>query len=254
MSRVLWFLLPAYEEADSLRPLLEDLKATLDTWPPDAPRCRVVVVDDGSQDDTAGAARAARGALGLDVTVLVHEENRGLGCAMRTGIEHVLDHAAEDDLLATMDADHTHPPELLPRMCEEVDAGADLVIASRFQPGSSVQGLDGLRVATSVLASWLLRVVFPGARDYTCGYRVYRVSLLSWGRSRYGRELLNQPGFSVMVDLLLKLRRKARRIAEVPFTLRYDRKQSTSKMKVLKTSAVTLALIARRYRGDPRGP
>ena len=108
--------------------------------------------------------------------------------------------------------------------------------------------------STSVLASWLLRGVFPGARDYTCGYRAYRVSLLRWGQSHYGPDFLNQPGFAVMVDLLLKLRRKARRIDEVPLTLRYDRKVSTSKMKIVQTALTTLALMGRRFRGDPRGP
>jgi len=250
VSRRLWLLLPAYEEAESLPPLLADLAATLAGWP-EPPPCRVVVVDDGSRDDTRGAARALPD---LDVEVLVHERNRGLGAAMRTGIEHVLQEAEDDDLLATMDADHTHPPELLPAMLARVDAGADLVIASRFQAGASVHGLDALRRTTSLLASWLLRLLFPGARDYTCGYRVYRVGLLRWGRERYGRDFLNQAGFAVMVDLLLKLRRRARRIDEVPLTLRYDRKRSTSKMKVLRTAAVTLALVGRRFRGDPRGP
>lgn len=250
VSRSIWLLLPAYEEAESLPPLFADVRSTLDAWP-DAPPCRVVVVDDGSTDATARTAQATQG---LAVDVLVHPENRGLGVAMRTGIEHVLEHAGPDDVLVAMDADHTHPPELIPRMLERIDEGADLVIASRFQPGATVQGLDQTRILTSQLASRLLRLVFPGARDYTCGYRAYRVSLLRWGQTRYGAEFLNQTGFSVMVDLLLKLRRKARRIDEVPLTLRYDRKVSTSKMKILQVSMTTLALMARRYRGDPRGP
>lgn len=248
MSRGLWVLLPAYEEVSGLPLLLADLARTLENWP-DAPPCRVVVVDDGSTDDTAGAARIE---TRLDVTVLVHEENRGLGAAMRTGIEYVLARAGPDDLLIAMDADHTHPPESIPRMVGRVDEGADLVIASRFQPGATVEGLDVLRRATSRAASWLLRIVFPGARDYTCGYRVYRVSLLQWGHRHYGEAFLNQPGFSVMVDLLLKLRRRAREIAEVPLTLRYDRKQSTSKMKLVHTALATLALMVRRFCGNPR--
>ena len=251
MSRRLWVLLPAYEEARSLPPLLADLRATLAAWT-DAPPTRVIVVDDGSTDDTATAARQAEG---LDVEVLVHPQNRGLGIAMRTGIEHVLDRAGEDDLLASMDADHTHPPELLPAMVRKIDTDrADLVIASRFQPGASVHGLDALRQTTSLLASGMLRLLFPGARDYTCGYRVYRARILEWGRAHYGVHFLNQTGFSVMVDLLLKLRRRARRIVEVPLTLRYDRKQSTSKMKLAQTALTTLALLGRRFRGDPRGP
>jgi dolichol-phosphate mannosyltransferase len=247
----LWILLPAYEEQANLPALLADVRATLAAWPGGAPPHRVVVVDDGSRDATA---EVARGVEGLDLVVLVHEVNRGLGAAMRTGIEHVLAEGDDDDLLVSMDADHTHPPELMPGMVAKAGAGADLVIASRYQPGARVEGLDRLRTAISGMASWLLRVWFPGARDYTCGYRCYRVSLLRWGARRYGEAFLNQSGFAVMVDLLLKLRRRARRIEEVPLVLRYDRKRSTSKMKVFSTAVTTLRLLWRRFRGDPSGP
>jgi dolichol-phosphate mannosyltransferase len=220
-------------------------------WGPGAPAARVVVVDDGSTDRTAEVA--ARN-YGIDVTVIPHGRNRGLGAAMKTGIDHVLDHGKPDDWLVSMDADHTHPPEAIPGMVALGERGADIVIASRYQPGASIHGLGWGRKAISVAASGLLRVLFPGARDYTCGYRLYRVGLLAWGRERYGRDFLNQKGFSVMVDLLLKLRRRARRIEEVPLTLRYDRKRSVSKMKVVRTTVTTLRLLGRRFRGDPRGP
>ena len=99
-----------------------------------------------------------------------------------------------------------------------------------------------------------MRVLFPCARDYTCGYRCYRVGLLAWGKQRYGAQFLNQSGFSVMVDLLLKLRRRARRIEEVPLILRYDRKQGASKMEIIPTAMTTLRLLGRRFVGDPTGP
>jgi dolichol-phosphate mannosyltransferase len=248
---MLWVLLPAFNEAENLPALLVDLRETLRAWPGGAPPCRVLVVDDGSHD---GSADAARGVDGLDLLVLVHEVNRGLGAAMRTGIEHVLAHGAADDLLIALDADHTHPTELMPAMVAKANAGADIVIASRYQPGAEVHGLDAFRRLVSWLASWLLRLLFPGARDYTCGYRCYRVGLLAWGARRHGRDFLNQRGFSVMVDLLLKLRRRARRVEEVPLVLRYDRKRGASKMKVLSTAVTTLRLLGRRFRGDPRGP
>ena len=251
MSSVLWVLLPAYNEAANLVPLLEGLRTTLAEWPGGAPPCRVVVVDDGSTDDSAGAARSV---TGLDLEVIVHDPNQGLGAAMRTGIEHVLAHGTDDDLLIALDADNTHPTQLMPGMVAKTRAGAGLVIASRFQPGAEIRGLDGFRTFVSQAASWLLRVLFPGARDFTCGYRCYRVSLLRWGKARYGVHFLNQQGFAVMVDLLLKLRRKARRIEEVPLLLRYDLKQGASKMKVVQTAVTTLRLLGRRFRGDPTGP
>ncbi len=251
VTPTLWYMLPAYNEALNLPPLLTDFRETMRNWPGGAPPFRVVVVDDGSSDDTANAARSVPG---LDTTVIVHDPNQGLGAAMRTGLEYVMEAGQDEDLLITMDADHTHPPELIPGMVAKAEAGADIVIASRFQPGASVHGLDALRKGISVVASGLLRTLFPCARDYTCGFRCYRVGLLRWGQAHYGSTFLNQQGFSVMVDLLLKLRRKARRIEEVPLTLRYDRKQGASKMKIVQTAVTTLRLLRRRFVGDPRGP
>jgi dolichol-phosphate mannosyltransferase len=244
-------MLPAYNEAENLSGLLTDFATTLAAWGSTAPRFRVVVVDDGSKDATAEVASRP---YGIDVTVVPHGVNKGLGAAMKTGIEHVLARAAPDDLMASMDADHTHPPEALPGMWAKALAGADLVIASRYQPGAEIHGLVWYRRWISSAASWVLRLMFPGARDYTCGYRLYRVALLDWGRRRYGPEFLNQRGFSVMVDLLLKLRRRARRIEEVPLVLRYDRKRGVSKMKLLTTTVTTLKLLGRRFVGNPKGP
>jgi dolichol-phosphate mannosyltransferase len=246
----LWMMLPAYNEAENLEALLKDFKTTVDTWQ-GAPPFRVVVVDDGSKDDTAAVAARP---YGLDVTVVPHGVNKGLGAAMKTGIEYVLRHARPEDVMGSMDADHTHPPELLPRMWALAMSGSDLVIASRYQPGAEIHGLVWYRHWISNVASWILRCVFPGARDYTCGYRLYQVALLDWGRRRYGPHFLNQRGFSVMVDLLLKLRRHARRISEVPLVLRYDRKRGASKMKLVTTIVTTLRLLVRRFVGDPRGP
>jgi len=251
MSSKLWILLPAFEEEENLPDLLSNLAKTMRTWPDGAPPYCVLVVDDGSAD---GTAEAARRATGLELEVLVHEVNQGLGAAMRTGIEHVLEHGAAEDLLIALDADNTHPTNLMPLMVEKAQAGADIVIASRYEPGAEIHGLDTFRIFVSWGASWLLRVMFPCARDYTCGYRCYRVALLRWGAARYGADFLNQKGFSVMVDLLLKLRRKASRIEEVPLILRYDLKRGASKMNVASTAGTTLRLLGRRFCGNPRGP
>ncbi len=251
VTPTLWYMLPAYNEALNLPPLLTDFRETMRNWPGGAPPFRVVVVDDGSSDDTANAARSVPG---LDTTVIVHDPNQGLGAAMRTGLEYVMEAGQDEDLLITMDADHTHPPELIPGMVAKAEAGADIVIASRYEPGAEVHGLDNFRRFVSWSASWLLRVLFPVARDYTCGYRCYRVALLRWGQEHYGEHFLNQTGFSVMVDLLLKLRRKASRVEEVPLILRYDLKQGASKMKFASTATTTLRLLGRRFVGNPRGP
>src|SRR5205085_10330795 len=129
--------------------------------------------------------------------------------------------ASDAYILVSCDADNTHAPESIPARVDRIRGGADIVIASRYQPGAEIHGLVAWRRWLSNVASAIFRVLFPCARDYTCGYRAYRVGLLRWGRSRYGPHFLNQRGFSVMVDLLLKLRRHAGRIEAVPLILRY---------------------------------
>jgi dolichol-phosphate mannosyltransferase len=103
----------------------------------------------------------------------------------------------------------------------------------------------------SYTASLLFRIVFPikGVRDFTCGYRAYRASVLRQALSRYRREFVNQEGFQCMVDILLKLSRMHLRFEEVPIVLRYDRKGGKSKMKVVRTIYTTLTLLLKRRLG-----
>ncbi len=77
-------------------------------------------------------------------------------------------------------------------------------------------------------------------RDYTCGFRAYRVSLLRRAFDDYGESFVDQQGFQCMADILLKLRRYRPRIGELPFVLRYDRKAGSSKMKLGRTTWSTL--------------
>ena len=88
-------------------------------------------------------------------------------------------------------------------------------------------------------------------RDYTCGYRAYKVPVIQ--RALKGNpRFVSERGFSCMVDILLKLRtvRPPLVMNEVPMVLRYDKKAGASKMRVLRTVKDTLKLLARRRLGD----
>ena len=214
-------------------------------------RLRVLVVDDGSQDGTIQAARAFEGRLPLEV--VPHGVNRGLGAALRTGLGAALERSAEGDAIATMDADNTHDPGLLPEMLRQLDqAPADLVIASRYVAGGEEVGLTPIRRVLSRGASLLLTLVAPvrGARDYTCGYRLYRRSLLAGAAAAWGDRLIEEAGFTCMAEVLLKLGRGGARVSEVPLVLRYDLKEGASKMKVMRTIG-RYFVLARRIRSEP---
>jgi dolichol-phosphate mannosyltransferase len=129
-----------------------------------------------------------------------------------------------------------------------IEEGNDVVIASRFAPGGRSIGVPWTRALLSRGASVLFRVVHPirGVRDYTCGYRAYRAGLLRQAFARWGRDFISEPGFTCMVDILLKLHRLGAVATEAPLVLRYERKPGKSKMDVKRTTVDALRLLVRR--------
>lgn len=243
-----WVVLPAYNEERSLPALLEGIDESMFEA---SLVYRIVLLDDGSTDRTAEVAEEA--GRRLPIHVERHERNLGLGVAIRDALLTACELAAEKDIIVTMDSDNSHTPELILRMVRLVREGHDVVIASRYRPGSRVRGVPWKRRLLSYWGSWLFRLLFPtpGVRDFTCGYRAYRAGLLQRIVGEHGSDFFDQEGFQCMVDILLKLRRHDVLFAEVPLLLRYDYKQGESKMRVWATARDTLKLIARRRLGRP---
>lgn len=234
-------MLPAYNEALNLPSLLKRIAAAGGTSP--APR--VLVIDDGSSDDTSGVARAAAGRLVVDV--VRHDHNRGLAAAVKTGIREVCRRAADDDTVVIMDADDSHPPELVPVMVRQLDLGCQIVIASRFAPGGREVGVPWHRRFLSRAASLIFRGIWRirGIRDYTTGFRAYRANVLKRLWALHDERLIETTGFSVMTEILVKARPLRPRIAEVPLVLRYDLKRGSSKMRFMATIRDYARLIRR---------
>jgi len=241
-------VLPAYNEAAGLPALLRSIRQVMEEG---RLAYKVVVVDDGSSDGTWDVITAH--AAQMPVVPVRHEMNRGLAEALRSGLQVALGEAGPDDLIVTMDADNTHAPGLVMRMLGLIREGHDVVIGSRYVSGARVVGVPFHRRVLSGGASVLMRTVFPieGVRDYTCGFRAYRASVLQAAFARYGAQLISQKGFSCMVDILLKLRTLEPDpiMGEVPLVLRYDLKHGMSKMRAARTIVDTLVLMGRNLRG-----
>ncbi len=234
--------LPAYNEEEALARLLPDIAAAMEEA---RLPYRVLVVDDGSADRTAEIVRSC--AEGVNLKLVQHPQNLGLGAAIQTLMRTALEDLADGDVLVTMDADGTHRPALIAPMIQKIREGADVVIASRYQPGARVVGVSGFRNFMSSGAALLFRTLAPvrGARDYTCGYRAYSAGILRRMAEVYGANLTTESGFACMVDLLLKLGCLGAVVVEVPMILRYDLKPGASKMQVGKTVRRTLGLLWR---------
>lgn len=234
--------MPAYNEQDALPELLPRISQVMDETPW---KYDILVVDDGSSDETI--ARAEAFSDRIPVRVHPHEVNRGLGAAITTAVIEALEGLYDDDIVVTLDADNTHPPQLITRMVPMIREGRDIVIASRFQSGAEVVGLSRFRTLTGYGASFVMRMLFGlrGCRDYTCGFRAYRVGILREAVNKYRGQLVRESGFASMAELLLNVAKDGAVIGEVPLLLRYDFKAGASKMNVGKTIYRTLRMVTR---------
>lgn len=239
----IFFALPAYNEEEGLPKLLEAFRAQMEA---SEYAYQVVIVDDGSTDRTLDVVREWSARIPIDL--VKHEKNAGLGETIQDALYRAAELAGPDDIVVTMDADNTHPPEIIPGMVQAIGEGADVVIASRYRPGARVVGLSPLRKFMSQGARVLFQIVFPipGVRDYTCGFRAYRASVLKAAFAKYGRRLAEEKGFASMAEILLKVSKlEGITFREVPMVLRYDLKGGASKMRVGSTVMKTLRMMKR---------
>ncbi len=201
-------VIPAYNEAERLPQSLKRLHAFLAAW---GRSYEVLVVDDGSRDDTARLARES-GVPGL--TVLRNEGNRGKGYSVRRGML-----AARGDHRLMTDADLSTPIEELPRLLATQDAGADVVIGSRALPGANIEvHQPWYRENMGRVFNLLVRALaVPGLRDTQCGFKLWsaRAANEAFAAARLD-------GFSFDVETLFVARRRGYRIVEIPVTWRND--------------------------------
>jgi dolichol-phosphate mannosyltransferase len=239
--------LPAYNEETALPQLLQriELLSTSLQKP-----VTIVLYNDGSTDSTSAIARQWQERLPL--VLLECPRKKGLGAGLRALVRYVVEMARDEDLLVIMDCDDTHDPVQVIEMLTLIEEGADAVIGSRFVRGALVRGVPPLRRITAVGAFALCKLIHPvrGVRDYTCGYRGYRVSALKRASNAYRTRLIEESGFSCMPELLLKLNALGFRFTEVPLQLRYDLKPTASRMNVRNDIGRLLRLLVRsRLRG-----
>jgi dolichol-phosphate mannosyltransferase len=244
-----YILMAAYNEAENLREIFNEL-GRLD-W---RFQYRIVIVNDGSTDYTHDVTESF--ISHLPITLLDHEINRGMGAALLTGILFVRNKISTGDDLVILDADNTHPVELIPGMREKISSGYDLVVASRYCSGGNQRGLSFYRRFLSFGASAFLKIACPvdGISDYSCGYRMYSADLLGRMIARFRDALIEEKDFAASIELLLKASLLTNRITQIPLRLRYDKKRGQSKMRVFKTIVRYMMVLINLRRFRDRDP
>jgi dolichol-phosphate mannosyltransferase len=210
-------VIPTYDEAANVADLLHRIRRVV-------PTVDVLVVDGNSPDGTALVAGRVAAEVGR-ITVLRQAKRCGLGGAYREGFRHGLRRRGYPTIVE-MDADLSHDAADLPRLLGGVEAGADLVIGSRYVPGGSIPGWSRSRRAISRFGNrYAARLLDLDVEDLTSGFRAYRAEALAAihpGRSRAN-------GYGFQVELAYRIARQGGRIVEVPIVFT-DRVRGSSKM------------------------
>jgi dolichol-phosphate mannosyltransferase len=210
---VLSVVLAVLNERPSLPELLDRLAAApLPPW-------EAIVVDDGSVDGSRELVRE-RARRDPRVRLIEHDGRQTTVAAQAMGVA-----AARGTVIAVMDADLQHPPELLPGLARAVDDGAALAIASRYAPGGTPGPRTPGRVLISWGAAWIARRALPPARTVTdpvSGFFAFR-------RDAYRPLAPGTRGYKLL--LLLLVMTEGRRVEDVPFRFE-PRTEGTTKVVV----------------------
>ncbi len=196
-------LIPAFREERHIAPVVREV---LDYCPD------VVVIDDGSPDDTAKAAADA------GATVLTHIRNQGKGAALQTGFDHARAHGY--DLALTLDADGQHAPSDIPAFLQAyARTHSPVLVGNRMD---DVARMPWLRRRTNRFMSRLLsRVMGQHVPDTQCGFRLYHRSAFPEGP--YDAHSLR---FAAESEILLRLSLQGRKIGAVTIQTIYGEEKS----------------------------
>lgn len=224
-------IIPAYNEGESIGGLIEETRGVY-------PTVKIIVISDGSVDNTASTARE------LGATVLDLPCNLGVGGAVQAGMRYACEEGY--DVVVRIDGDGQHAPVEIHKLLEAmVQTGADLVTGSRFLGNGEFHGGTKMRQAGNVMLSWFLSLICRArVTDPTCGFWCVRGDLLKYFSLYYPSEY-PEP------EALALLRRQGYEMVEVPVSVR-PRKFGTSTIDSFGTVyfalRVGLSLLADRVR------
>lgn len=196
-------VIPAHNEEKNIKKVVEETRPHVN---------EVVVVDDGSQDNTAREAEDG-GAL-----VLKHEKNMGLGCAIRTGLEHALKSGA--DIIVTLDGDGQHNPKSIPTLVKKlVEDKADVVLGSRFLKSDNKK-VPWIRNLSNTLSTRIIRFLTGyNITDSQSGFKAIKSDAIR-------RMNLKGKSMEIASEIILKARKNNLRLVEVPVETIYGDEKS----------------------------
>lgn len=203
---------------------------------------RVILVDDGSTDQTTEVAKVE--ARDLPLTVLRHTKNRGPGAAFATAFEFLAGVMQDQDWVVTMEGDNTSRHELILQMLTRSKEGFDIILASPYMYGGGFSETTFLRVFLSTAANLFVKefLGLRGIHTVSSFFRMMRPASIRQLQRYYGVRVLERDGFESMLEFLMKAIFCHMSISEVPMRLDSSKRIGKSKMKKLRTIRGYLSL------------
>jgi dolichol-phosphate mannosyltransferase len=216
-SQSVLVIIPTFNERENLPLIHRRLKDA-------CPGVHLLIVDDDSPDGTGELADELAAADAGRTHVMHRTVKDGLGAAYLAGFAWGL--SRQYSVLVEMDADGSHAPEQLHRLLDTIDAGADLVIGSRYVDGGKVRNWPWRRWALSWTANTYARLALGiDIHDITAGYRAYRREALE----AIDLDGVDSKGYCFQIDLTRRTLNNGFVVAEVPITFT-ERELGVSKM------------------------
>jgi glycosyltransferase involved in cell wall biosynthesis len=241
---VIYYCLPAYNEAATVGVLLWKIRRVMEEFPRDY---EILVLDDGSTDATLDVL--APYARVLPLTVIRQDTRQGYAAAVERLIRETVGRSTHPrrDVLVLLQADFTEAPEDIPAMLKRIEGGADVVEAAIVSEGVNVP--TSLKLTRRGVPFILRRLPVPeGIKDPVSGFRAYRVSVLKRVLAdRNGSPLLTAEGWAANVELIVAVGPHSRRTEGLEVERRYDLRQRASRFRPW-TTLMDVWTVARQAR------
>jgi dolichol-phosphate mannosyltransferase len=236
-----YVIIPAYNEGPNLGAVLQQLRELSATLP-----LSVIVVNDGSRDNTQQEAESFREKL--DLQIVTHRVNLGVPMTFYDGLVAAATRAEPSDCIFIIEGDGTSDLKIMPEMAGRVYGGDDVVVASRYIRGGGYLNFPWQRTWGSYVVNFVVSIFFhvPGITDYTIFYRGYRAEVVQRALEYYGAGFVTTKSFAANLEVLLRMLPFSKRFSEAPLLYDYGLKKSQSKMNPIKTLREYQGLILKR--------
>ena len=205
-------IIPTFKEESNIENIISEVDAVFTRH---GIHGEILVVDDNSPDRTIKIVNDLKKTKN-NLNLIVRFEDHDLSQSVVEGFRH-----ADSDIFLVIDADFSHPPALIPKMLEEIRAGNDLVIGSRYMEGGGIKKWPLKRRIISLGATFLGRLLFPDVSDPVSGFFAVKKSVVE-------NAPLKPRGYKILLEVLGKGNWK--KAKEIPFEF-VDREIGSSKLK-----------------------